>query len=49
MASCRLSNSWGNESWLGMDLYSQKLNSEFCLLMSMVPIRTEWFSGIACS
>lgn len=31
VASCHLSNSWGSESCLGTDLYSQELNSEFSL------------------
>lgn len=32
VASCRLVNSWDSESYLGMDLFFQELNSEFCLL-----------------
>ena len=31
VASCHLSNSWGSESYLGTDLYSQELNSKFHL------------------
>ena len=29
VASCHLSNSWGSTFCLGVDLYSQELNSEF--------------------